>query len=286
LKSVKEMLRQRFDELTRAEKQLASLLLENYPVSGLGSITTLAKKANVSTPTVARMVHKLGFSGFPLFQEALRDELGTRFSSPIEKHSNWAENAPTTHILNRFTDAVIHNIRKTLSQIDPARFDAACDLVADPDRTVNIVGGRITRSLADYMFTHLQVIRPGVTHMTSNSNAWPHYVLDIARGGILVIFDVRRYENDLLRLAEMVSEHGVEIVLFTDQWGSPISRYAGHKFNSQIEVPSGWDSSIVSMLSVEALIAGVQTRTWAKTKDRIKTLEELFDRTRLFRKFT
>ncbi len=286
MKSVKEMLQERFDELTRAEKQLASLLLENYPVSGLGSITTLAKKANVSTPTVARMVHKLGFSGFPLFQEALRDELGARFSSPIEKHSNWAENAPTTHILNRFTDAVIHNIRKTLSQIDPARFDATCDLVADPDRTVNIVGGRITRSLADYLFTHLQVIRPGVTHMTSNSNAWPHYVLDIARGGILVIFDIRRYENDLLRLAEMASERGVEIVLFTDQWGSPISRYAAHKFNSQIEVPSGWDSSIVSMLSVEALIAGVQTRTWANTKDRIKMLEGLFDRTRLFRKFT
>jgi len=286
LKSVKDMLRERFDELTRAEKQLASLLLENYPVSGLGSITTLAKKASVSTPTVARMVHKLGFSGFPLFQEALRDELGARFSSPIDKHSSWAENAPTTHILNRFTDAVIHNIRKTLNQIDPARFDATCDLVADPGRTVNIVGGRITRSLADYMFTHLQVIRPGVTHMTSNSNAWPHYVLDIARGGILVIFDVRRYENDLLRLAEMASERGVEIVLFTDQWGSPISKYAAHKFNSQIEVPSGWDSSIVSMLSVEALIAGVQTRTWTSTRDRIKTLEDLFDRTRLFRKFT
>jgi len=285
-KSINELLHDRFDDLTRAEKQLASLLLENYPVSALGSITTLAKKANVSTPTVARMVHKLGFSGFPLFREAVREELGAKISSPIEKHSSWAENAPTTHILNSFTDAVLQNIRKTLSQIDADQFDATCELLADPNRTVNIVGGRITRSLADYLFNHLQVIRPDVTYMTSNSNAWPHYILDIAAGGILVIFDIRRYENDLLRLAEMVHERGVKIVLFTDQWGSPISKFAAHKFNSQIEVPSGWDSAIVSMLILEALIAGVQTRTWPDTKVRMKTLEDLFDRTRLFRKFT
>ena len=50
-----------FDVLTRAEKQLAESLLDNYPVSGLGSITTIAENAGVSTPTVVRMVQKLGF---------------------------------------------------------------------------------------------------------------------------------------------------------------------------------------------------------------------------------
>ena len=37
--SIADMLNARFDTLTRAEKQLANSLLDNYPVSGLASIT-------------------------------------------------------------------------------------------------------------------------------------------------------------------------------------------------------------------------------------------------------
>ncbi len=286
LKTIIENIQGRLDEFTRAEKQLVSQLLDNYPVSGLGSITALAKKARVSTPTVARMVHKLGYEGFPQFQQALRDELGEKISSPVDRRERWAENAPDTHVLNRFADAISQNVRGTFAQIDPERFDATCELLADTERAVNIVGGRITRSLADYFFTHLQVIRTQVTYMTSNSNAWPHYILDMSEGDVLVIFDIRRYENDLLRLAEMTKERGVNIVLFTDQWGSPISKLAAQKFNSRIEAPSAWDSSVVTMLLLEAIIAGVQERNWGETKERIKSLDGLFDRTRLFRKFT
>ncbi len=284
--SIRDQLQGRFDELTRAEKQLTLLLLENYPASGLGSITDLAQRSGVSTPTVARLVQKLGYSGYPKFQQALRAEVGAEISSPIDKYDKWAEHAPDEHILNRFADTVSHNVRQTFSRVRTEEFDQVCDLLADTGRDLRIVGGRISRSLADYLFTHMQVIRPNVTHMTSNSNAWPHYLLDMVEGDLLVIFDVRRYENDLRRLAEMAHERGVMIILFTDQWGSPISKIAAHKFNCHIEVPSAWDSSIVTMLLIEAVIAQVQDKNWEQTKERMNTLEGLFDRTRLFRKFT
>ena len=37
--TVSDVIGAHFDTLTRAEKQLATSLLDNYPVSGLGSIT-------------------------------------------------------------------------------------------------------------------------------------------------------------------------------------------------------------------------------------------------------
>lgn len=284
--TIQERIRSRFESLTRAERQLANSLLENYPVSGLSSITSVAQKAGVSTPTVARMVQKLGFRGFPHFQDSLRGELGAKISSPIDKHDQWAEKVPVSHILNRFTDAVIGNLRQTLKRIEPDEFDAVCTLLSDRDRALFLVGGRITRSLADYLFTHMQMLRPRVTHLTSKSNTWPHYLLDMAEGDVLVIFDVRRYENDLLKLARMAGERGARIILFTDQWGSPVSKLATHRFNARIEAPSAWDSSVVTLLLLEALVAVVQERSWGETRERIETLEGLFDETRLFRKFT
>ena len=284
--TVAERIRSRFDNLTRAERQLANAMLENYPVSGLGSITAIAEASKVSTPTVVRMSKKLGFKGFPELQATLRSEVEATISNPIAKHDRWAEGAPEAHILNRFADAVSENMRQTLRQLDPREFNDVVKLLSDKNRAVHVVGGRLTRSLADYFFTHMQVIRDNLTLVASNSNTWPHYILNMKPGDVLVAFDIRRYERDVLRLAEMAKSKGVILILFTDQWGSPAAKLAEHSFHSRIEAPSAWDSSVVTMFILEALLAAVQTENWDETKDRMKTLEELFDRTRLFKKFT
>ncbi len=127
--TVASQIRNKIDQLTRSERQLADIILKNYPVSGLGTITTLATAAEVSTPTVARMVQKLGYSGFPEFQAALRDELNEKISGPIARRNVWANNAPDAHLLNRFTDAVTSNIRQTLGEIDTETFESACAML-------------------------------------------------------------------------------------------------------------------------------------------------------------
>jgi DNA-binding MurR/RpiR family transcriptional regulator len=282
--TVSDVINAHFAALTRAERQLAETLLDNYPVSGLGSITTVAENAGVSTPTVARMVQKLGFRGFPDFQARLHQELEATISNPIAKHDRWAASAPGTHTLNRFADAIMGNMRQTLSQIEPAEFDTAAALVADLKRKVYLVGGRITRSIADYLFTHLQVIRTGVTQIAANPSSWPHYVLDMKAGDVLILFDIRRYEQEMETLARFARHRGVEIILFTDQWGSPVAKSSSKVFRARIEVPSAWDSSVMLLFLVEALVEAVQSSNWDETRGRMKTLEGLFDSTRIFRK--
>lgn len=284
--TIAERLQQHFDALTRAERQLADVILRNYPVSGLGTITTVAQAAEVSTPTVVRMVQKLGFNGFPDFQAALRDELNATISGPIAKHDAWAGEAPEGHVLNRFTDAVIDNIRQTLALIDIATFDEACGLLSDTDRHVFIAGGRITRALADYLFLHMQVIRSGVSHIQAMANAWPHYLLDMKPDDVLVLFDIRRYEYMTAKLAELAAGKGAKVILFTDQWRSPVDAVADYTFSSRIAVPSAWDSSVVTMLLIETVIEQIQQNNWPPARERMEALEDMFDRTRIFRKFT
>jgi DNA-binding MurR/RpiR family transcriptional regulator len=284
--TISDRIQSALDTLTRAERQLAHAILENYPASGLGPLAALAKDANVSAPTVARMVQKLGFKGYPEFQTELREELKAKAKNPIAKHDTWAEGAPSGHMLNRFTEAVIDNIRHTLSQIEPAQFDRACRMIADSSRPLYIVGGRITHTLAEYLFLHAQVIRPEVTHIQSTSNTWPHELLDVKKGDVFVVFDMRRYENNTLKLAELAHAKGAKIVLFTDQWRSPIHRLADVCFGSRIVVPSAWDSVTTTLLLVETVIASMQDVNWTDTKRRMEDLEDMFDQTKLFRKFT
>ncbi len=283
-KTVQERLKEQSTSLTRSELQLSHIIMQNYPVSGLGTITALADMAGVSTPTVARLVQKLGFSGFPHFQRTLREELDEKISSPLTKRQNWVDEVPDEHLLNRFTKAVIDNISQTLAGMDMNEFNRACELLCDMERKVHVVGGRITRTVADYFFLHMQVVRDQVTLISSNSNSWPHYLLSLRSGDVLVVFDIRRYENSTLRLAEMAHERGARIILFSDQWSSPVAEFAEVTFRNHIAVPSSWDSGVTIMLMAEIIIADVQERNWDNSRPRIEALEHMFDRTRFFRK--
>lgn len=281
---IEDRLAQHFPALTPSERLLAGHLTRNYPVAGLGSMPQLAKEAGVSTPTVLRLVQKLGFRGYPEFQAQLRTEVEARLESPLSKHARWTDGVPQNHILNRFADAVLTNLSLTLGRIDHAEFDACAAVLADPARRIIVTGGRITHSLAEYLVTQLGIVRPGVTALPGRSDSWPAALLDMQPGDILVVFDIRRYENALLQLAELAVEHGAQIVLMTDPWVSPIASHAQFRFSAQVEVPSAWDSTVALLVLVETLLAAVQERCWPQTRDRMTRVEALYDRASLFRK--
>lgn len=286
MRTIAEKLKHRDRDLTRAERQLAGAILDNYPIPGLGSITELADLAGVSTPTVARLVQKLGFSGYPEFQAALRDELKQIISNPADKHAHKPlDQLPAEHRLNRYAQAVSENIRGTLENLDVAAFDALCARIAEPDRRIHIAGGRISGALAQSLYLHLQMMRPDVFFIPQHAT-WTHAVLDLEARDTLILFDIRRYENTTLLLAEMAHDRGAEVVLFTDQWRSPVQKLAKYTLSARIAVPSAWDSSLALLLLVEGLIAAVQERNWDAVKARTDRLEAAFDRSRLFRKFT
>lgn len=282
--TVRELIRERYKSLTQSERKFAQSLLENYPAAGLASITLVAENAGVSTPTVARMVQKLGFKGYPQFHQALLKELEAKVSGPTQRRANWTSEVPETHQLNRFAEAVTQNIEQTFANIDTAEFDTAVRQLSDHNQHLFVVGGRITRALADYAFTHFQAVRERVTHMTASSATWPHYVLDMGVGDTLLMFDIRRYETNLLRLAEIAKERDVKVILITDQWLSPVVSVADHTFNCWVEIPSAWDSNVATMMLLEALIAAVQEESWPRTRERYERLDELFNASRLFNK--
>ena len=281
---VKDLLNDRKTDLTPAERQLSDILLRDYPVAGLQSITRLAEAASVSTPTVIRLARKLGFDGYPELQAALRDEASAQIKQPILKREGWPIDRKDSPAFRSFAEAVFDNLSRTIERIDAKTFDATARCLADPKRSIFLSGGRITRSNADYFFNHLQIIRPKVTLMSQSPNVWPQHLLDMGPKSVLVIFDIRRYERDLGKLAKLAREKGTVIILLTDQWGSPISKIADYTFNSAVEVPSNWDSTLGVNLIVEALVAEIQARRWKKSKDRIEELEDMFKETRLFRK--
>lgn len=281
---MEDRLRAAMSSMTRAERQLASHMLGNFPVSVLGSVAEIAQAAGVSGPTVVRLVRKLGFSGYPEFRSQLHEEMGERLASPIAKHEKWADVVPRDHSLNRFAASVIENLNQTLSQQDLHTFDAVAAMLADKSRPVHLIGGRLTRTVADYFATALRVMRADVTLLSSLPNSWPPALLEMSDSDVLVVFDIRRYEPSIQQFAEVAHAQGVEIVLLTDRWVSPSASVAQHILTSHIEVPSAWDTLVPMVALVEALLSAIQDSNWQETRERLARMEGFYEDMLLFKR--
>ncbi|UGY09554.1 MurR/RpiR family transcriptional regulator [Phyllobacterium pellucidum] len=274
--SISELIAERIDNMSTSERKAAQTLVANYPLIGLRTVAEFSTQAGVSSPTILRFVSRLGFQSYPEFQGALQEELAAQLQSPwnraatIQASNNSAEFP--------LMEAAIDNIRETFQHLSVQQLGDVVEAISRARARVYLLGGRFTDPIARYMAAHLKITRPGVTHLTGQESHWRDQLIDMGKKDVLVIFDIRRYQDSLIRFAEKAQARGVEIVLITDQWLSPIARFARHVIAGRTAVPSPWDSSATLFLVAETLIAEVTRKLEKSSANRIRDMEQLRDK--------
>ncbi len=274
--SIAEHVRASLGRLTAQERKAAQVLLTNYPAAGLAPVAEFAERARVSAPTVLRFVAKLGYLGYPDFQRQLREELEAQLASPLAKPSRkGGPRSPERPFIDPFAEAAVANVQGTFRNLPEDDFSAIVELMCDRRRSIHLLGGRFTDALARYLAAHLGLVRPDVRHVPSGVGLWRDRLLDLKRRDVLMIFDIRRYQDDVVAFGRDAAARGAEIVLFTDQWISPLSRQTKHVVACRVAAPSRWDSSVALLAVVEALTAAVTERLGEFARKRIEDLEKL-----------
>jgi DNA-binding MurR/RpiR family transcriptional regulator len=270
--SVAELIADRIGAMPTGERRAAQVLVANYPLIGLKTVAEFSAAAGVSSPTILRFVARLGFQNYAEFQSALQDELAAQLQSPAARPL-----APTTAggAVSPMLEAMLDNMRETFRHLSDSQIADIAASLADSRGHMFLVGGRFTDPLARYMAAHLTIIRPNVFHLAGQESMWRDRLIDMGKRDVLLIFDIRRYQDSLVRFAEKAHLRGVRIVLFTDQWLSPIARFARHVIAGRTAVPSPWDSSAALFVVVETLIAAVTRRLEADGARRLREMESL-----------
>jgi DNA-binding MurR/RpiR family transcriptional regulator len=275
--TVVEQLRESLGSFPVTERRVAHRMLAEYPMAGLQSATDLARVVGVSTPTVLRMVARLGFESYADFQRRLRDELTAQLSSPLQKQGAAAKPAGKEHPVAHaaMSESIARNVQETFANLSAHELEQVAKLLGDRKHRVHMVGGRFTDALARYLSVQMRIIRPGVNHLQDQEANWHDQLLDMDQRSVLLIFDIRRYQVSLQRLAEAAAAKHVQVLLITDQWLSPIAKVALHVLPARVVVPSVWDSSAALMAICEALLAAITRDNWDYAQKRMRALERL-----------
>ena len=271
---VRKLISQNSESFTSTEHKLSATLLADYPFAGLKPIQDLSATTKISTASISRFVNKIGFKGYIEFQRQLIEELKASQRSPIDLYET---RQPVS--CDNFTDFVgraMKLMEMATETVTSAQFELLCNLFADEQRSIFVIGGRVSDTIAQFFSRHLRQIRPRVYHLPSDPETWPEYILRMKPKDILVIIDFRRYQANLASLAEYaVKENNTQVVLFTDKWLSPIAGSAKHILGLPIEIGTVWDSYVSTFALIEAMLARTAELDWDVVGKRIENWDAL-----------
>ncbi len=273
--TVAEVIRSERRQLTPAELRVAQTLMSDYPAAGLQSVAALAANAGVSGPTVVRLVAKLGFAGYSQLQSQLRSELSARSAGPVQRYPAVDDSQHSSPLLRRFERSVSAAVRDSLFGIDPVEFDAAVTMLADPARPVFVTGGRVSCVHALYLARGLSLLRPDVGFVAGERASRAATLLDVTPESVFVVFDYRRYDDEVVDFGRGAAAAGATLIVLTDTYLSPVASSATVLLTSSVEGPAPFITLTPALAIVEALVLGAVEQSGTPLRSRLERFDAL-----------
>ncbi|WEK51992.1 MAG: MurR/RpiR family transcriptional regulator [Candidatus Kaistia colombiensis] len=257
--------------LSEAEKRAARALLARYPTTGMETVALFAERAKVSAPTILRFVAKLGFAGYADFRRALREEMEAQAEYPLTRpHADGTSTA-----FSAFTRSLVTTVENSLAMVNQSDLETLTDLLIDERREIFLLGGDFTDPAARHLEFHLRKMRSRVRLFSQALPRRADELADIRKRDVVILFDIRRYQLDTIRTAEIAKQRGAVVALFTDRWMSDVAQVADVVIRAQVDLPSPWDSLIGLIALVETLALSIDARQWPIARTRFEAIEQV-----------
>jgi DNA-binding MurR/RpiR family transcriptional regulator len=277
-RTLSERMRAALPGMSPGERRIVRLCLGVFAPEQIATISTLAERAAVSPPTVLRCLGKIGFERFSDFRDVALEELEAKHESALMQMSRQGDarrepRGGDKANLSRFRDSAVEAVRSTFDRLDMGEFGRAAQLLADGQRRQAFTGGRFSHSVAELLFAHIHLVRPGCELIDFTSRGRPNRLADMGRGHVLTVFDFRRYQRDTVEFARAVKLRRAKLVLLTDQWMSPVADWADAVLVAEVRSASPFDTLTPALALVEALIAQVRGLVGAQAVERLAKFE-------------
>lgn len=246
------------DRLTRTEKKIAFFFERHLRQLAFDSLTGLSVKAGVSKASMNRfLTQRLGYRGFSHFKSERQQDIQLQLESPIQRYQrqldgSWKAETSSQTPLQLHLSEYLQHIQTLSRQLDQASLSEAADRISQTDRSLFVLGQRMSYSLAYILATNLQYIRPNVFLMRGDHSSLPTETFNTRSGDVLFVISRRRYSENTFRLTRYLRNSGLTVVAATDSEVSPLVPLA----NVLLVIPSLENGTFESL---GALVAVMET---------------------------
>ncbi len=263
-------------QFSKGQRRIAQYITEHYDEAAFMTAARLGDEVGVSESTVVRFATQLGFDGYPGLQKAVQ-ELIRRKLTIVQRLDVTRARMTDDQVLHQVATSDIHNIRRTLEELDNQVFYQAVDRIVDA-RQVYVFGAGSCKALASFLTHYLQMLVGGQVHLISAASQSEIFeeILGVDSRDVLIGISFPRYSSKAAKTLHYARSKGAGVVAITDSPQSPIAPYADALLTARSDMASIVDSLVAPLSVINALIVAISLRTMDQTRPKLEELERLW----------
>lgn len=262
---------------SKGQRLIASYILAHYEKAAYLTAARLGGIVGVSESTVVRFAVELGFDGYPEFQTALQKMIRSRLTS-FQRMEVTNDLIGNGDVLNKVLLSDMDKIRYTMEEIDHCSFEEAVERIVSA-KNIYIIGVRSSSSLAGFLNYNFRMIFDHVRFVqTTSGSEMFEQIMNIGTEDVMIAISFPRYSTRIIHAVEYARSRETDVVALTDSKLSPIAAYANQLLIAHSDMASFVDSLVAPLSIINAMIVAVARKKQDEVSERLRILEEVWDR--------
>ncbi len=262
---------------SKGQRLIASYILAHYEKAAYLTAARLGSIVGVSESTVVRFAVELGFDGYPEFQTALQKMIRSRLTS-FQRMEVTNDLIGNGDVLDKVLLSDMDKIRHTMEEIDHSSFEEAVERIVSA-KNIYIIGVRSSSSLAGFLNYNFRMIFDHVRFVqTTSGSEMFEQIMSIGKEDVMIAVSFPRYSTRIIHAVEYARSQETDVVALTDSKLSPIATYANQLLIAHSDMASFVDSLVAPLSIINAMIVAVARKKQNEVSERLRVLEEVWDR--------
>lgn len=259
-------------DLTPGERGVAEFYLDSWPGSAFLALAAVSQASGVSTATVTRFAHRIGFDDFRALSAWLKGHARMELEHPDDRRRR-LEGSTHSPLQLAFARAG-HDLRASLESLDPTEFDRAAALVGDAGRPLILAAVASGQPLMEHAGLLLSYLRDGV-QVLQGVDRWAHQLAGLDARSVVLAAAYDRDPIPVSGLLQLTRASGATSVLVTNRPTSPLLALADVRLVLTTERGAMFGSRVATVCVLEALVDSVSRAAGVHT-DRAEAIERAF----------
>jgi DNA-binding MurR/RpiR family transcriptional regulator len=261
-----------YDDLTKGERRLADLLLENSDALVLYSASDLSDRAGVSKATTARFFQGLGYPSFRAAQKDARQP--EPLPSPDEVRIGRIASSRAD-----LSDHLAHDIQNLIRTVEQLRSDEiaqAVNLLARAEK-LWVVGFADNYALAHFVRALLIRVKPDIRMIPIGGFSVPEEFASIRSTDAMIALGVGRRTRSLRSIMRSANAAGAKVLLVTDQASRAGPDIAAVTLRCRTKGTGVFDSVVAPVSLLTYLCSSLALRIGQSAIDRLQFIDRIHE---------
>ena len=275
--SFSKLISERFSQLTKSEKRIATYLNQNQDEAAFMSAGEIADHLQLSEATMVRFARTIGFDSYPALREALQEDFRHRMTHSARLRSRLDSLREGGDIFERLVTSEIDYLTEAMHTMDREALNAAVELLRIHQR-VFVFGLGPSVSLVDLLEIRLTRSARHVIPLRTSGREILEPLLLMSKEDLLIAIGFYDVTAELQLVLEHAKQNNTPVILVTDTLGPLVGEKAEVVLAARRGPVSSFHSLTIPMTMINALLLALSSVDQEKVMNNLDKLDQLRER--------